>query len=349
MRKNSSDEFSDFLSFLPKGIAEAVNNMDAEALFGLTEVRLRRGRAVSLCFGGEIRLLCDEKGGLRLLSDEEMEEAWRRITSSSLYALEEEIRGGYVTVGGGHRVGIAGTAVLREGSVSTQKDILSLNYRFCRDLRGVGRELLPFLFEDGVLQNTLIFSPPAAGKTTLLRDLTRLLSEGAGGRSRINVTVVDERGEIAAAHGGRCRFDLGDGVDVLTGFPKYEGMLLALRSLSPSLLVSDEIGQAEDRMAVAEAIRGGVKLLLTAHASSLEELRGRPILRELLGDGVFGRLLLLAADPRPGTVKAAYRAVGKEGNTAYVPMVYGFAADPLRRGGGVDLEKRSEAAGEGTG
>ena len=347
MVKDISVEFSDFLSFLPDGVGHALSLCDDEELFGLTEVRLRRGRIVSLCFGQEIRPLFDENGIPRLLSDEEMEEAWRKVTSSSLYAMEEEIKGGYITVGGGHRVGIAGTAVLREGRVCTQKDILSLNYRYCRDLFGVGESILELLFEGERFQNTLIFSSPAAGKTTLLRDLTRLLAKGKGGRSSINISVVDERGEIAAAFKGRCRFDLGDSVDVLTGFPKYEGMLLALRSLSPALLVSDEIGQAEDQRAVAEAIRGGVNLLLTAHAGSLEELRCRPILKELLRDGVFKRLLLLTNNPRPGVLAAAYRAVKKEGKTEYVAMDCGTVAGT--RGGcrGDDPEKRLETAGKG--
>ena len=301
--------FGSFLNYLPDKAAEMLFRF-RDDLDGFTEVRLRRGAPLTVCFGREIRTV-GEKGlndaakGIPI-GEKELREAWQKVTASSVYALEEEVRRGYITLKGGHRVGIAGSAVLQNGQVKTQKEIRSLNYRFSRELQGIGRPLLTFLFKNGVFQNTLIFSPPGAGKTTLLRDLTRLLSAGDGIFSPRNVAVVDERGEIAGVTLGQACYDVGPFTDVLSGFPKSEGMMLALRSLSPQILITDEIGAEGDRVAVADAVRSGVKLLLTAHGGDLEELLYRPVLRSLLADGVFCRLILLSSLPSPGTVAAVY-------------------------------------------
>ena len=318
-RENAA--FDSFLNYLPDNVAETLFRF-REDLGGFTEVRLRRGAPLTVCFGQEIRTV-GEKGlnsaaeGLPI-GEKELGEAWRKVTALSVYALEEEVRRGYITLKGGHRVGIAGSAVWQNGLVKTQKEIRSLNYRFSRELRDIGYPLLPFLFEKDAFQNTLIFSPPGAGKTTLLRDLTRLLSSGVRTFPPRNVAVVDERGEIAGVTLGQACYDVGVFTDVLSGFPKSEGMMLALRSLSPQILVTDEIGAEGDRLAVADAVRSGVKLLLTAHGGDLEELLYRPVLRSLLADGVFGRLVRLSALPCPGTVAAVYIRKKKEEGFEYV-------------------------------
>jgi stage III sporulation protein AA len=320
-----SDDLSGLLDFLPRRIGQVLRRCERETLSGLTEIRLRFDGPVALCFGRRVAFLSEEgrlgKAETALVAAEkDMAEAWRLVTSSSVYALEEELKQGYITVAGGHRVGVAGTAVLRNGAVKTQKEITSLNYRFAREKRGVAEPVLPFLFSGNRFRDTLIFSPPGAGKTTLLRDLTRLLSDGNALAPPRNVAVVDERGEIAGVVMGRRRYDVGSNTDVLTGFPKEEGMMLALRSLSPAVLVSDEIGRREDERAVAEAIRGGVSLLLTAHAGSVGELRRRPVLRSLLADGVFECLLSLSPSPRPGTVSAVHIRKQKGETWDYVEM-----------------------------
>lgn len=321
MTDREKNVLSSFLGYLPEKVAAALIRC-GDDLQGFTEVRLRRNEPLALCFGQKICPV-GEKGlitagdGL-IVGERELQEGWQKITSSSVYALAEELRQGYITIQGGHRVGIAGSAVLQEGRVKTQKEIRSLNYRFSRELRNIGAPLLPRLFENGNFQNTLLFSSPGAGKTTLLRDLTRLISEGDYRFPPRNVAVVDERGEIAAVTLGQACYDVGPYTDVLSGFPKSEGMMLALRSLSPQILVTDEIGTEADRMAVADAVRSGVKLLLTAHGGTLEELRHRPVLRRLLSDGVFQRLVLLSSVPHPGTVAAIYIRKEKEGIFDYV-------------------------------
>jgi len=224
--------------------------------------------------------------------------------------------------------------VWKDGKVKTQKDIYSLNYRFSRDLKGCGSSVFPYVTSNGTFENTLIFSPPGCGKTTLLRDLSRLLSEQGH-----NVSIVDERGEIAAMEKGQLLYDLGSHTDVLTGFPKSEGMILALRSLGPTVLVTDEIGSKEDQSAVEDAVRCGVKLLLTAHGGSSEELMCRPILKNLLGAGVFQYLIFLGGVPFPGTVKGIFLRKYAEERFIYVedPSFFDdrrsigmFRSDPLR-------------------
>lgn len=320
MEKTDDPRLGSFLGFLPERVSAALMRC-GDDLRGFTEVRLRCGAPLALCFGQRICLVSEKgltaDGGL-IIGEKELREGWQRVTASSVYALEEELRRGYITLKGGHRVGIAGTAIWQSGKVKTQKEIRSLNYRFSRALPGIGEPVLPYLFEDGDFQNTLIFSVPGAGKTTLLRDLTRLLSQGDGSRPPRNVAVVDERGEIAGVTLGQACYDVGPFTDVLSGFPKSEGMMLALRSLSPRILVTDEIGTEGDRLAVADAVRSGVKLLLTAHGGSLHELRHRPVLRSLLGDGVFQRLICLSALPRPGTVASIYARKEREGGFIYV-------------------------------
>ena len=329
MEKRGREGLWELCDFLPKRLVQALENCDEASISALTEIRLRRDRPVTLCEGGKIFFL-GEKGigaGEPVVMDAaDMAEALRLVTASSLYALEDELRRGYVTVAGGHRVGVAGTAVTADGVVRTQKDIASLNYRRARELKGIGAELLPDLDVDGYFGDTLIFSPPGAGKTTLLRDVTRLLSDGSTSFRPLNVAVIDERGEIAGVTLGRRRFDVGGNTDVLTGFPKGEGMTLALRSLGPAVLVCDEIGGEADRRAVSDAVRGGVTLLATAHAGSLAELRRRPILRELLQEGVFSRLVALQARPRPGTVAQIYARREKGEGFDYVAMARGGTA-----------------------
>ncbi|MBQ1252488.1 MAG: stage III sporulation protein AA [Firmicutes bacterium] len=303
----------------------------------VTELRLRRGKPLCVCFGNKIAYLgdcgiCSADRGL-VVTDALMDEAWRLVTASSVYALEEELRRGYITLKGGHRVGIAGSAVLRDEKVKTQKDICSLNYRFAREVKGIGETLLPFLCPRGVFENTLIYSPPGAGKTTLLRDLVRILSCGSKFLPPQNISVVDERGEIAGTYMGHPCYDLGDNTDVLHGFPKREGMTLALRSLGPQILATDEIGTEEDRIAIEDAVRCGVDLLLTAHAGSLEELKTRPILQRLLREGVFLRLVELSAFPEAGTVTGVYMRKQTEGMFDYVESDPVFSCNH-RRGAG---------------
>ena len=187
--------------------------------------------------------------GLRRISERELRETVECMGNYSLYAFEDEIRQGFLTVRGGHRVGLAGKAVMENGNLKTLKYISALNVRFAHQIKGCGEKVLPFLFEEERLCHSLLISPPRGGKTTLLRDLVRLLSDGTGTVPGRNVGVVDERGEIGACYQGIPQNDLGARTDVLDCCPKALGMMMLIRSMAPQVVAVDEIGSREDLVA----------------------------------------------------------------------------------------------------
>lgn len=227
----------------------------------------------------------------------------------SLYAYENELRQGYITLPGGHRVGITGTAVLCDGHIESMRCISGLNIRIARQCQGCAESLLPWIRSENSIYNTLIVSPPGHGKTTMLRDLIRILSS----KERFMVSVVDERAELSGTREGIARFDLGYCTDVLASCPKIEGMLLMLRSMGPEIMAVDEIGGSGEYEMLNMAINSGVKLLCTIHGESLLQLQQKPEIRDLIIRGMFPRIVVLSAREGPGTIEHIY-----EGDTQNV-------------------------------
>jgi stage III sporulation protein AA len=223
------------------------------------------------------------------------------LTNHSVYSFEEELRRGFITIPGGHRVGLAGRTLLENGRVRTIRDVSSFNIRVAREVFGVSKDILPYMIDPvgRRVHNTLIISPPQQGKTTLLRDLARTLSSGdrtslQGLTRGLKVGIVDERSEIAASVKGVPRFNLGPRTDVLDGCPKAEGMMMMIRSLSPELIVVDEIGRPEDAEALHEALHGGISVIATAHGYGMSDIKLRPVLRELISERLFNRYVVLS-------------------------------------------------------
>lgn len=304
---------------LPKEWQVAILSTKTEVLQGLQEIRIRQGQPV-LAYGGVGESWLSLSGFVPATRQPVFAEAkdirhlLATISQSSLYALEEELRSGYVTIPGGHRVGLVGRAVLENGRVKTLKYITGFNFRLAKQVLGCATKLLPQLLrQDGFPHCTLIVSPPQAGKTTLLRDLTRSLSKGLAGLPRgFKVVLIDERSELAACYQGVPTLDVGPRCDVLDACPKAEGMVMALRALSPEVLVTDEIGRREDAAAMMEALHSGVSVITSAHASDLCELERRPVLGELLHNQSFGRYVVLSTRLGPGTVEAVLDQAGGE-------------------------------------
>ncbi|MDR1067555.1 MAG: stage III sporulation protein AA [Clostridiales bacterium] len=224
----------------------------------------------------------------------------------SAYAFEEEIRNGYVTLPGGHRVGMTGKAVVDDGRVKTLRNINSLNVRISHEAKGCADDVMGFIVSDAQVLHTMIISPPGRGKTTLLRDMARQISDGVFGLIEgRSVGIVDERSEIAGCYMGIPQNDVGERTDVLDGCPKKEGMLMLLRGMAPSVVVADEIGGEGDAKAIEEIINGGASIICTTHGASLTEALKRPSMRKLFKKKIFERFIFLKA---PGGVKDIYDA-----------------------------------------
>ena len=271
-----------------------------EELRELQELRLRCGQPLLLRRAEGIFFLRQDgtltqtaSQGIRI-TGADLRESVALLSAYSLYAFEEELRQGFLTIEGGHRVGFCGKVVLERGEVKTLRQVNALNIRVAREVKGWGRHFLPYLTENDRPCHTLIVSPPGCGKTTLLRDLIRCLSSGEMGRF-VTVGVADERGEIAPLRDGVPQMDVGLCTDVLEGCPKAQGMLMLLRSMSPEVIAVDELGRAEDVRAVEEVLHAGVKLVATVHGASMEEIRARPHLCELVKAHVFERYVFLSA------------------------------------------------------
>ena len=205
----------------------------------------------------------------------------------SLYAMQTSLVKGYLTLSGGHRVGVCGKAVTEGTAITHMTDISSLCIRIAREVTGAADEIMEYLECNGRLYNTLVISPPGGGKTTLLRDISRQL-----GNHR-KVCIADERSEIAACKNGAPSFDVGKFTCVMDCVPKAEGIYMLLRTMSPEIIVTDETGSINEEQAIYELINCGVKIITSAHGYSEKDLASRQYLGRLIKDGVFERIIVL--------------------------------------------------------
>lgn len=231
------------------------------------------------------------------VSERDLREVLERASQASAHTVLEQVRSGFVTLRGGHRIGLCGTASRKDGEVTSLRYLSSLSIRVARAVEGQAGELLTELTENGAFLSTLILGPPGSGKTTLLRELIRTLSDGHGIRPH-RVGVADERGEIAALWQGKAQFRVGRQTDILDGCPKAEGLSILLRGMNPQVLAVDEITRPADADAIIEAAGCGAALLATAHGGSIADLKRRPVYRALLSEGIFRRVVVL--DQRDG-------------------------------------------------
>lgn len=270
----------------------------------LQEIRLRVGQPVILRYQNREYFLSAQKGmetvrkGSYIFTKEELRQAMEYISSYSLYAYEEQLKHGFITIKGGHRVGLAGSVVMEQGEVKTIRHISCLNIRIAHQVYGCAKEVYRKCSDFGRIKSTLIISPPGCGKTTLLRDLIRLTSEHGQ-----TVGVVDERSELGAAYMGISQNNLGIRSDLMDGCSKGEGMNMLIRSMAPNVIAVDEIGSREDVEALLFCACRGCILLATAHGKSRESFLKNSYMKEIAEKKIFERYILLDCIDHPGNVK----------------------------------------------
>lgn len=274
-------------------------------LRGLEEIRIRVCQPI--VFWAEWRefflserdgaLTRDGSGAYRV-TQQDISEMLVFISRYSMFAFEEEVRNGFITLEGGHRVGLSGQAVFGQGRIQALRNISYLNIRISHEKKGCAEPFVSYLYKEednrqSDIYNTLLVSAPGRGKTTLLRDFVRLLSDGSAGHMGLKVSVVDERSEIAGCHHGVPQNDIGLRTDVLDGCPKSQGMMLLIRTMSPQVLAVDELGMEDDVAAVMYAVHCGCSILGSVHAADLAELSEKAAFRPILEQEYFGRYLVI--------------------------------------------------------
>ena len=309
--KNSVYRFEQAVSSLSPRLREVMLALPERAKNSALEVRLRVDKPLAITLPNRSWFVDIESCMHNIpshcfaVTPGELDETVLAMCSYSVHAHYNEIKNGYISLRGGHRAGVCGRAVITDGKISAVKDITSINLRIARDIRGAANAVVEAAFSEK-LQGVLIAGPPASGKTTILRDLARQLSSGKTGR-HYKVAVIDERGELGAVHEGIPQNDLGPGCDILSGYPKSEGILMAVRTLSPQVIICDEIGAEQEVSGMLGGLRCGVKIIASAHADTLEELLGRRQTIRLLDEGAFSAIIMLGGPNQPGHVTQTIR------------------------------------------
>ncbi len=271
---------------LPSVFREALSMLEPDCLERLEELRLRAGRPMTAVVDGR-EITLSVRGSPVMIQPEHLRSIVSGACGQSVYSASEPIAQGYLTLRGGHRLGLCGTAVCTGEEIATFRDFSSLNLRVARSCPGCADKIVQAIRAE---QNSvLIIGPPGSGKTTVLRDLIRQLSDRLG----LRVSLADERGEVAAVFGGLPQLDIGRHTDVLSGAEKSQAMIRLLRSMNPQFLAVDEISAARDLDALRRACYCGIRLAATAHAYERSELLTRPLYRELMQMGLFHYLVTL--------------------------------------------------------
>lgn len=281
---------------MPKELQNILEKVPEDIWNQIEEFHFRLGQPAVLTGAGNeyvLEYITDEK----LLQD-----VMNKFLNYSYYAFERELSNGFITIEGGHRMGICGKAVLENGEIKLIKDISSVNIRRCRELIGISDNIIEGLFkEDGTLHNIIIVSSPKCGKTTLLRDIIRNLSYRG-----FTIGLCDERSEIAGSYKGKASFDIGPRTDVLDGCPKDKGISMLIRSMSPDIIATDEIGKHSDITSIEQALCAGISIITTIHGSSYEDLLSSEI-HGLIEKGVFTCLIFLDKTPYTGFIREIRR------------------------------------------
>ncbi|MFW5962041.1 MAG: stage III sporulation protein AA [bacterium] len=290
-------------NYLSKEVRTIINKIKPEIAKDVLEIRLRVNKPLQLTTfmqdffvkeTGEITK--DYKQGY-YISKKMIEDTFMILTKNSIYAIERQLKEGFLTITGGHRIGFTGQALVKNGKIETLKNINSLNFRITKEVQGIGEKIVSQIYNKNSnnIYNTLIIGPPLCGKTTLLRDLIRIISNGSKKNNILGkkIALVDERSEVAGSYEGVPQNDIGAKTDVLDNCPKAEGIMILIRAMAPQVIAVDEIGRKKDVEAIKEATNAGVKIIATVHGDSLESVKIRPNIQDLIQECFFQKYIIL--------------------------------------------------------
>jgi len=288
------------LDYLAENIKQEIKKYFSDKQ-DIEEIRLRSNKPIILKNANGNKIL------IHIVSKEELLETFQKVCEHSIYSYQKQICEGFITIKGGHRVGITGSSVEEDGKIININYISSLNFRIAREKKDVSNKLLKYVIQNNEILNTLIVSKPGCGKTTILRDIVRKISTGIEeiGFKAKTCGIVDERGEIAAMYKGAPQNDIGILSDVMDNVSKSKGMRMLIRSMSPDIIVCDEIGGKEDVQAINYAVTSGVKGIFTAHGNSLEDILINEEIKKLLDKNLIETIVILD-DKKRGEIKSIY-------------------------------------------
>lgn len=281
-------DVNSFLKFFPPALTEKILLLGTS---DLQEIRIVSGKSCSVQKNG---VLIDTQ---ITVAPQELNKIVESMCRGSLYAMQTSLVKGFLTLNGGHRVGVCGRAVTENGKITHLTDISAICIRISREVKGAADEIMEYLSHERKLYNTLLVSPPGCGKTTVLRDIARQLG------NRYKVCIADERSEIAACRGNEAMHDVGKFTTVMDCVPKGEGIMMLLRAMSPEIIITDETGREDEEKAICELINCGAKIITTAHGYSERDVLKRKYLGSLVENGIFERIIVLSNRKGPATVE----------------------------------------------
>lgn len=297
------------LRCLPKPIYNALTRLSIMQLSEITELRLTAMRPLLVYTRGGFFFLTElgqptaNHGNALQVTKENITETFGLMCESSVYAKKEDIKQGFITLEGGHRAGICGSAVIQDGLLTTLKDISAINIRIAHQAIGAADGIMDKITGIGGIYNTLIISPPGCGKTTLLRDIARQLGSGYGSSPALRVGIADERGEIAAVYKGIAQNNVGVKTVVMDSCPKVQAMLMLLRSMGPEVIITDEIGSVNDVEAINSVLNAGVKVIASIHGFNVNDILNKKHIASLIGKSGFSCIVTLSKKHGAGTVE----------------------------------------------
>lgn len=307
-----SDEVINSLS---TNLREKIKNISSNDL-SIEEIRLRAQKPLIInsnnkdyFYNSRLNKLDLNMDNPYIVTKDDIEQTFQIMCKYSIHSFIDDIKKGFITLRGGHRVGLVGKTIIEDGQVKNIKHVSSLNIRVSREVLGCSDKILNHIIRgNNQINNTLIISPPQCGKTTLIRDIVRNISNGNEkfGFSGTKVALIDERNEISGSYLGIPQMNVGIRTDVIETCPKDIGIMMLLRSMSPNVIVTDEIGSLEEIKALYTALNGGVSLITTVHGDSIEDIKNRKELSNLLDSELFKKVIILSAKKGPGTVEKIY-------------------------------------------